>query len=180
MAALPTTGTHRILVPFIWRDRQSLTLFRFQPDAVLIEAQAAIVDFLSTIDDVMLGNSGWGAFLRVYPSGSTVSHDVSITPNSGGGGGGDSAAYADALTWEVLGRSGDGRRASWYFRGLGIDLTPNQRAQGAVDAAAQVVIDAVEFLTTAGLCTISTQTPVLKGYVNEVYNDYLTRISRRG
>jgi hypothetical protein len=180
MAPLPTTGTLRALVPFIWRDRTSLTLFRFADGVSPAEAVAALEDFLSTIDDVMRANSGWGDYVRVYPAGSTVSSDISITPNSGGAGGSDLPTDPDALFWEFTGRSADGRRVAWYLKGLNIAKNEVQRVQQADNAAVATVVAAFGTLIVAGLCTISGESPVLKGYANEVVNDYLTRQARRG
>lgn len=181
MAALPTETTARLIVNYVWRGIQHSVLYRW-PGAVSKAAAIGAIE-AHNLELKTLGWSTWAVAgtAKWYPLGSLVSSDeVIAVPGAGTGGADPGNAVPDAQQWQVVGRSPDGRRASWFFGGLDITQRANQRTYEAESASVVTLLDSMRDLVLVGLCTISGEAPVLKAYVNEVMNDELTRKARRG
>jgi hypothetical protein len=156
------------------------TQYRFS-DGV---GELAAVDAIDTLNGVLFtymeniasvpGSAIW------YPLGSHVSFPVTMTPQPAGAGAGPYDRNPDALQWQALGRSPDGRRVSYFWQGLGGQMNGSQRVLAAADAGTAAILDALDVCTGLGLCTISGTVPVFKRYLNQVVNDYLTHKARRG
>jgi len=179
MAALPVTNTSRLVVDYSWRGTPYKTLFRFGGSVDAVAAIEAIDTLHGVMWDYFEANAAVTGTGVWYPSGDTVSSPVELTPQPAGSAGSTHDSNPNALQWEFLGRSADGRRVSWYWQGLAQDTNQRQRSLASFWASVAAIKAALEDAVTAGLCTISGEAPLLKGYCNQVVNDYLTHRTRR-
>lgn len=179
MAALPVESTSRLIVDYTWRGFPYSTLYRFGNESSSGVATGAVEVFHTAIQDLM--GSDWGATGSAiwYPDGSTISTDVSVDPIAGTQPG-SSAGLPDSFQQQYLGRSAAGRRVSWYFQGQAVTTTASQRVFANVAAPVDEFISALADLALAGMTAIDGNAPVIKPYVNLVFNDYLTRKARQG
>jgi hypothetical protein len=115
-----------------------------------------------------------------YNEGERFSTDVAVAAVAAGTGGTDPMVQVDAAQWEAVGRSADGVRCSWYMQGFAGPFTHNQRVFATDVSAVNDFLVVWNAMAADGLCTVSGARPVLKGYLNQVVNDYLTRQARRG
>ena len=179
MAPLPITNTSRLVVDYSWRGTPYKTLFRF-PGAT---DAAAAIDVIDTLHGVMWAYmenvaavTGTGVW---YPEGDTVSSPVEVTPQPAGSAGSAFDANPNALQWEFLGRSLDGRRVSYFFQGIAQPMNQRQRSLASFWESIANILTAFDTAVAGGLCTISGSAPVFKAYANQVVNDYLTHRTRR-
>jgi len=180
MTPLPVDSTARLVAHYTWRGQGSRVQYRFESGVSMATAVSALDAFHSAIYTHMFNN--WAALsaAEFYPGGSTISVPVALEPISAGTGGADTDVLPDAFQLEFLGRSADGRRASWYFQGAFVGMPTNQRVTLAAYPAVDAIHGGLVGLVAANLVTISGEAPILKSYANCVVNDYLTRRARRG
>lgn len=180
MPALPTETTSRLVVDYEWRGEPYTTLYRFATAVLSTTAVSLIDTFHTTIQELMdtdwdvLGTGLW------YPEGITFSTPAVGINSMSGTAGATVATNVQASQFQVLGRGSDGRKASWYHQGMHIAFSADQRLTTGDNVDVAAMLTAHNDLIAEGLVTISGASPVLKGYINCVVNDYLTRQARRG
>lgn len=181
MAPLPVTNTARFVVDYLWRGIPYTTVFRFPAEASQATAAGYLDTFHTALKAAMSTNwscPGTGVW---YPYGSNISNPATCTPVAAGTGGADIANNPDALQHQIVGRSNDGRRVSWYFSGVGCAIVAKQRVATGVVAQVTALISAFSTQVVAGhFVSISGQPVYIKNYANQVINDYLTQQARRG
>lgn len=180
MAPLPVNSTARLVVDYLYRGRTFTTLYRLSDSTTLT----------SFITDLDAGHLALRAFFvntwsvpgtaTFYDALASVGTPVEIAAVVAGLAGTDSGITPDALQFEAVGRTLGGRRVSYYFQGLAASLNARQRTTAGVDGATAGLLDFLETLIGSGVVGIDGGSPLLKQYVNQVYNDYLTRKARGG
>jgi hypothetical protein len=180
MAPLPTTTTARLVVDYLWRGRPSSVLYRVAPGVSPSDFLAALQTQHEALRPYMLESWAVPGTASWYAAGSTISLPSLLTPIAAGTGGGDSGVAPASLQFEVVGRTLTGRRAAFFHQGLSSGVNAAQRKSVSLDAASNALLTLHTSLGSAGLVAIDGEPIVFKSYVNQVFNDYLTRKARGG
>lgn len=178
MAPLPVESTDRLVVDYTWRGKISQVLYRFRSPTTLAAFITAINTFHTSIRPHFYTNWAINGTGVHYIEGQTFSSPVAGITAAAGTLTADPLNYPDSYQVQVTGRSAGGRRVSYYHQGFKYVPDTNQRVLGADDASVQALLTAYTTLRSAGLTTINGLPPGFKGYVNLVFNDYLTARSR--